>query len=80
MGITATETPDGMVITGGSPMGGTVDGSGDHRIVMAFSVLAAFSEGSTKIEGYTSVNKSYPNFFEDFKSIGGRADGIISWR
>ena len=80
MGITATETPDGMVITGGSPVGGTVDGSGDHRIVMAFSVLAAFSEGSTKIEGYTSVNKSYPNFFEDFKSIGGRADGIISWR
>lgn len=80
MGITATETPDGMVITGGSPMGGTVDGSGDHRIVMAFTILAAFSEGSTKIEGYTSVNKSYPNFFEDFKSIGGRADGIISWR
>ena len=80
MGITATETPDGMVITGGSPVGGTVDGSGDHRIVMAFTILAAFSEGSTKIEGYTSVNKSYPNFFEDFKSIGGRADGIISWR
>lgn len=80
MGITATETPDGMIITGGKPTGGTVDGSGDHRIVMAFSILAAFCDDSTKINGYTSVNKSYPNFFEDFKSIGGRADGIISWR
>ena len=80
MGISVTETPDGMIITGGKPTGGTVDGSGDHRIVMAFSILAAFCDNSTKINGYTSVNKSYPTFFEDFKSIGGRADGIISWR
>lgn len=71
MGISVAELSDGMLITGGTPKGGTVDGANDHRIVMAFSVLAAFAKGETKILGYDAINKSYPTFFEDFKRIGG---------
>ena len=76
MGIEVEELPDGMIITGGSPKGGRVIGTGDHRIVMAFAVLAAYAKGETVIEGYTAVNKSYPTFFKDFKSLGGIANVI----
>ena len=76
MGITVEELPDGMIITGGAPKGGSVTGTGDHRIVMAFAVLAAYAEGETVIEGYKAINKSYPTFFEDFKKLGGKADVI----
>lgn len=78
MGIAVEELPDGMKITGGKIKGGIVNGAGDHRIVMAFAVLAAFADGETIIEGYKSVNKSYPTFFEDFKSLGGKADVITN--
>ena len=76
MGIAVTEQPDGMVITGGSPLGGIVSGESDHRIVMAFAILAAYSKNDTIIEGYTAINKSYPTFFEDFKALGGIANVI----
>ena len=76
MGIETKELPDGMIITGGKAKGGIVDGTGDHRIVMAFAILAAYAENPTIIRGYTAVNKSYPTFFEDFKRLGGKADVI----
>lgn len=72
MGIAADELEDGMIIHGGTkPHGATVDGAGDHRIVMAFSVLAAAAEGDTVITGFSAINKSYPTFFEDYESLGG---------
>ena len=79
MGIAVEELPDGMIITGGNPKGGTVNGAGDHRIVMAFAVLAAYANSPTIIEGYKAVNKSYPTFFEDFKKLGGKANVITNW-
>ncbi|MEE1026102.1 MAG: 3-phosphoshikimate 1-carboxyvinyltransferase [Acutalibacteraceae bacterium] len=76
MGISVEELPDGMIITGGKPKGSRVIGTGDHRIVMAFAVLASYAEGETIIEGYKAINKSYPLFFEDFKRLGGKANVI----
>ena len=40
----------------------------DHRIAMALAVLCTLTGG--EIEGYTSVNKSYPNFFEELHNLG----------
>lgn len=74
MGIETEELPDGMVIYGGNPKGGVIDGANDHRIVMAFSVAAAYAEGESRIIGAEAINKSYPEFFEDFKGIGGKAE------
>ena len=74
LGIKTEERPDGMVIYGGSPKGGLIDGANDHRIVMAFAVAAAFAEGESEITMAEAVNKSYPEFFEDFKSIGGKTE------
>ena len=45
-----------------------LSGHNDHRIVMALSVLLTITGG--EIEGAEVVNKSYPGFFEDLKSLG----------
>ena len=76
MGISAQETPDGMIIKGGKPHGAKLDGFNDHRIVMAFSVAALAADGESEISDALSVNKSYPEFFDDFGLLGGMADVI----
>ncbi len=79
MGVSAEETPDGMVITGGTVYGADLDGYNDHRIVMAFAVAGSFASGETRITDAESIRKSYPQFFEDFNSIGGGAC-VIGYR
>ena len=51
---------------------GTVDSFNDHRVVMTASVLASLSDGQSVIENAQAVQKSYPTFFNDFNSIGGK--------
>lgn len=43
-------------------------GHNDHRIVMALSVISTICGG--EIDGCQAVKKSYPNFFEDIKTLG----------
>lgn len=43
-------------------------GQGDHRIIMALSVMLSVFGG--EIEGYEAVAKSYPSFFTDIKKLG----------
>ncbi len=77
IGADVTETNDGMIINGGAALhGARLNGYNDHRIVMAFSVAALFLSGETVIDDAQSVNKSYPEFFEDYNRIGGKADVI----
>lgn len=75
-GIDVTETSDGLIIKGGRPKGADITSANDHRIVMAFSVMAANSDGQTMIDGCEAINKSYPDFFEDFSSLGGECNVI----
>ena len=75
-GIEVCETPDGMIIEGGNAKGAQLCGFNDHRIVMAFSVLALEANGKTVISDAMSINKSYPGFFEDYSLLGGRAHVI----
>jgi len=63
-----------LIIRGrGRLAGGTVEGQNDHRIVMAAAIASCFSEDEVVITGAEAVEKSYPNFFSDFKTLGGRA-------
>ena len=74
MGVQAAEQPDGLVIPGGSrPRGGLVDGAGDHRIVMAFSIAAAFAAEESVVTDAQAAAKSYPGFFADYNMLGGKA-------
>ena len=75
-GIEVTETDDGLKIVGGKPIGANINSANDHRIVMAFSVMAAYSKGVSTIENAEAINKSYPLFFKDFSSLGGESNVI----
>ena len=72
LGADIKELPDGLIIKGkGKLSGGICDGFNDHRIVMSAAIASALSENPVTIKGTEAVNKSYPTFFEDFKSLGG---------
>ncbi len=71
-GVQAEEKDNSIIIYGGDIKGGTVQSFNDHRIVMASAVLGAVADGQTHIIGAEAVNKSYPTFFKDYISIGGK--------
>jgi len=70
LGVKAEESSDSLTVHGGGIKGGKADSFGDHRIAMALSVMAAGAP--VTIAGAECVNKSYPGFFEDLKSLGGK--------
>jgi 3-phosphoshikimate 1-carboxyvinyltransferase len=63
-----------MEIQGGDIQGGVAQSHADHRIAMAMAVLAINAKQPITVEGTDCVNKSYPAFFEDLASIGGKVD------
>ncbi|MBR3588834.1 MAG: 3-phosphoshikimate 1-carboxyvinyltransferase [Clostridia bacterium] len=72
LGGSATGTENSIIIDGKEKLsGGDVDSFNDHRIVMASAIAAQYSENKVVINGAEAVNKSYPNFFEDYKKLGG---------
>lgn len=74
LGIKVQERPDGLTVTGGHLTGGTVEGANDHRIVMAAAIAATRASGPVTITDAQAVSKSYPDFFDVFKSLGGDMD------
>lgn len=77
LGADIRETEDGLVIDGGKPLkGGRVPDFNDHRIVMAAAAASALCEGPVEIESCGCVDKSYPEFFQDFMQAGGDADVV----
>lgn len=55
----------------GTLRGGTVDSFHDHRIVMAAAIASLICSNPVVIRGFKAVNKSAPQFFNDFKALGG---------
>lgn len=77
IGGSAEVTPDGLIIRPtGRMTGGTVESYGDHRIAMAAAVAATGTSGGVVIKGAEAVEKSYPDFFKDYKNLGGVFDVI----
>ncbi|MBT7462252.1 MAG: 3-phosphoshikimate 1-carboxyvinyltransferase, partial [Waddliaceae bacterium] len=58
-----------MIITGKALTGGFADANNDHRIAMALAIAALRAQGDVFIEGWKSVAKSYPNFFQHLEAI-----------
>lgn len=73
LGATIEETSDGLIIQGGNQLkgGATVSSHNDHRIAMAAAIAATVCKYPVVITGAQAVNKSYPKFWEHFKSLGG---------
>src|SRR5690554_8181567 len=55
---------------GGYRGGVEIDAHQDHRLVMAFSILALCTREGLVINGAEHVKKSYPAFFTDLTSLG----------
>ena len=75
MGVAVEERPDGMVVEGLAPLrgGAILDSYGDHRVPMAFSILALSAGAPVRIRGVACVDKSYPEFWDDLRKVGGYA-------
>lgn len=70
LGVDARELPDGFIVEGHRrPAGGTVDAAGDHRLVMAFAIVALGAAGPSLITGAGAVAISYPDFERDLAQL-----------
>ena len=69
-GVQVDEKEDGMEIEGGAKLrGATVESFGDHRIAMAFAILATFADGPSHIRDTACVDTSYPGFYEMLRKL-----------
>ncbi len=73
LGITVTESEDGMDISGSEQLsGGTVDSCGDHRIAMSMSVAALVASGPITVTDIACVATSFPTFFSLLEKVAGK--------
>lgn len=65
VGVEAEELPDGMVVRGSDrPLEGRVRTFHDHRIAMAFGILAALPGNRIEVEDPAVVDVSFPGFWD----------------
>ena len=79
MGAAITEESEGLTIIGkpeGLKGGVTVDAWNDHRIAMSLAIAAQKCREPIILTGAESVAKSYPTFWEDYKSVGGLVEEV----
>ncbi|HLF63967.1 MAG TPA: 3-phosphoshikimate 1-carboxyvinyltransferase [Saprospiraceae bacterium] len=72
LGVRIWQEEDVLFVEGGEVMGGSTESHHDHRIAMALAVTALKANSPVTISGSECVTKSYPNFFEDLASLGGK--------
>lgn len=72
LGAGIEETNDGLIVDDSLPLrGGDVHACGDHRIAMMSAIASCACTEEVIIRGAEAVNKSYPDFWADFKRLGG---------
>lgn len=72
IGADIEENGDGLIING-KPMldGGETDSWNDHRICMAIAIAATRCKNAVTITNSGCVDKSYADFWLDYKELGG---------
>ena len=72
LGADAKIAGDSLIVRGGAALtGGQIFSRGDHRIAMAAAIAATTCAAPVIIRDAEAVDKSYPGFFEDLRSLGG---------
>ena len=76
LGAKITEKEDGLIIKGVTGLRGGVEvwSHKDHRIAMMLAIASTVCDLPIIIKDYECVSKSYPEFWEDFKNLGGIFD------
>ena len=76
LGAKIEETEDGLIIEGVNDLQGGVEvwSWKDHRIAMTLAIAATRCKEPIILKDYECISKSYPKFFNDYRSLGGVAD------
>ncbi|MEP6917607.1 MAG: 3-phosphoshikimate 1-carboxyvinyltransferase [Acidobacteriota bacterium] len=69
LGASVEEYDDGFTLEARQLTGGAVDAAGDHRLAMAFAIAATRASAPTAISGASSVDVSYPGFFDELARL-----------
>lgn len=76
IGVSVEELEDGLVVRGDdAPLHGDVRTFGDHRIAMAFGVLAALPGNDIRLDRPGVVEVSYPRYWADIAAAAGHRAG-----
>ncbi|MDZ7702662.1 MAG: 3-phosphoshikimate 1-carboxyvinyltransferase [Halobacteriales archaeon] len=72
LGASVEERPDELLVHGGESelIGASVDGHGDHRVVMSLAVAGLVASGETTIGGAEHAGVSFPEFFGVLEGLG----------
>jgi 3-phosphoshikimate 1-carboxyvinyltransferase len=72
LGAEVEARPDGFAVRGtGGLRGGTLDARGDHRLAMLGAVAGLASSEGVEVQGFESVEVSYPGFERDLRGLLG---------
>lgn len=76
LGAKIKEIDDGLIIEGIEEFLGGVESWSwnDHRIAMSLAIAGTRCKNPILIKDFECVSKSYPNFFEDYKKLGGKVN------
>jgi 3-phosphoshikimate 1-carboxyvinyltransferase len=69
LGVDIRIQNDSMIIEPSTLKYNTINAYNDHRIAMAVSIAALRSDSGVEIDGFECINKSYPEFYNDLKTI-----------
>jgi 3-phosphoshikimate 1-carboxyvinyltransferase len=80
LGADIQEHPDSLTIRGKDALAGgvSVDCHNDHRIAMMAAIAATRCEKLVTLVGAECVNKSYPDFWEHYRMLGGDFHVVVS--
>ncbi len=80
LGVSVYESDNSIYIKGRRSLNGCfINGYNDHRIVMSAAIAATFCDKSVSISDPQSIFKSYPDFFNHYKTLGGKFN-VINYR
>lgn len=72
LGGSAKATEDILTVFPATFTGGTVDSCNDHRIAMAAAIAATVCTQPVTVLGAEAVKKSYPQFWAEYRRLGGK--------
>ncbi|OOM65661.1 3-phosphoshikimate 1-carboxyvinyltransferase [Clostridium beijerinckii] len=76
LGAKIIEKEEGLIIEGVKGLKGNVEvwSHKDHRIAMTMAIASTMCKEPIILKDYECVSKSYPQFWDDFKNLGGVFD------
>ena len=81
LGVDIKENNESLEITGPNEFTGAItDSHNDHRIAMSLAIASTCAEDTVTICGADSVKKSYGDFWDKFKGLGGVVEYVSDIR